>query len=174
MTEPSLKSSLLSAACLVLTVWLAGCGGSAIQNLPSSQNARCDSTSLWAGRPALSGLQIPDNNSSGILVNWDNQNCSLKSVASARVDICLSHSSPADLDWSITPPDSARALALPAPSLSGSSCDSGQGQLQTIPLLSAIGSNPVTQGRWALQVKDRALGNSGTLIQWRLVLEGEQ
>lgn len=169
-----MKSSLLTAVCLVLTFWLAGCGGSQVQGSQSFQNANCDSTTLWAARPALSGLQIPDNNASGIVVTWDNQNCSLKSVSSARVDVCLSHSSPADLDWSIVTPDSARALALPAPSLSGSSCDSGQGQLQTIPLLSALEPDPDTQGRWTLQVKDRVLGNTGALIQWRVILQGQQ
>jgi subtilisin-like proprotein convertase family protein len=165
-------------ACLGLagSLILAGCGGSPVQESSTLRDATCDSTSLWAGRPALSGLQIPDNNTSGITVTWDNQNCSLKSVSSARIEVCLAHTSPADLSWSILPPtpNSALALALPSPTPLGSSCDSGQGQLQSIQMLSAIGTGPVTQGRWALQVKDRALGNTGTLIQWRLILQGLQ
>jgi subtilisin-like proprotein convertase family protein len=156
--------------CLIL----AGCGGSQVQESSTLRDATCDSTSLWAGRPALSGLQIPDNNTSGITVTWDNQNCSLKSVSSARIEMCLTHTSPADLSWSILPPNSALAVALPSPTPLGSSCDFGQGQLQSIQLTSAIGTGPVTQGRWALQVKDRALGNTGTLIQWRLILQGLQ
>jgi subtilisin-like proprotein convertase family protein len=65
-------------------------------------------------------------------------------------------------------------LTLPLPIQIGSSCDSGQGQLHSIHLLSSIGSNPVTQGRWTLQVKDRALGNTGTFRQWRVILQGLQ
>ncbi len=164
----------LACVGLVGSLILAGCGGSQVQESSTLRDVTCDSTSLWAGRPALSGLQIPDNNTSGITVTWDNQNCSLKSVSSARIEMCLAHTSPADLSWSILPPNSALALTLPSPTPLGSSCDSEQGQLQSIQLLSAIGTGPVSQGRWALQVKDRSLGNTGTLIQWRLILQGLQ
>lgn len=156
------------------SLFLAGCGGSEVQDSRFLVDTTCDSTNLWAGRPALSGLQIPDNPTSGITVTWDNQNCSLTSVSSAKLEICMNHTNPLDLEWSITPPNSTRTLALPLATPLGASCDSGQGQLHSIHLLSTIGFNPVTQGRWALQVKDRVLGNAGTLIQWRVILQGLQ
>ena len=153
---------------------LAGCGGSEVHDSPTLRSATCDSTNLWAGRPALSGLQIPDNNTNGITVTWDNQNCSLRSVSSAKLEVCMNHTSTTDLDWSITPPNSTNALALPLPTPLGLSCDSGQGELHSLHLLSTIGSDPNTQGRWTLQVSDRVLGNTGTLIQWRVILQGLQ
>lgn len=167
------RFGLLSVA-LAGSLLLAGCGGSEAQDSRILVSATCDSTLLWAGRPALSGLQIPDNNTSGITVTWDNQNCSLTSVSSAKLEICLNHTNPVDLEWSLMPPNSASSLTLPSPALLGSSCDSGQGQLHSIHLLPTLGSNPFTQGRWALQVKDRVLGNTGTLIQWRVILQGLQ
>ena len=164
-----LIGAVLSGALL-----LVGCGGSTVQDSPALKSATCDSTNLWAGRPAQSGLQIPDNNANGITVTWDNQNCSLKSVSSAKLEVCMDHTNPADLEWSILPPTSTSALTLPLPIQIGSSCDSDQGQLHSIHLLSAIGSNPVTRGRWTLQVKDRALGNTGTFRQWRVIVQGLQ
>jgi subtilisin-like proprotein convertase family protein len=162
--------------CVALTgsLILAGCGGSEVQGSRTLEIATCDSTNLWAGRPALSGLQIPDNNTSGITVTWDNQNCSLTSVSTAKLEICLNHTNPVDLEWSIAPPNSTNTLALPLPTHLGVSCDFDQGQLHSLDLLSTTGSNPVTQGRWALQVKDRALGNTGTFRQWRVILQGLQ
>ena len=164
----------LFGAVLAITLLLAGCGGTEAQDSHNRVSATCDSTILWAGRPALSGLQIPDNNNDGITVTWDNQNCTLTSVSTAKLEICLNHTNPVDLEWSIAPPNSTNTLALPLPTHLGVSCDFDQGQLHSMDLLSTTGSNPVTQGRWALQVKDRALGNTGTLIQWRVILQGLQ
>lgn len=168
----------LIGAVLSGTLLIVGCGGSEVPNsVPDSapqQSASCDSTNLWAGRPALSGLQIPDNNANGITVTWDNQNCNLRSASAAKLEICMNHTSPIDLEWSITSPNSANGLVLPLPTPLGLSCDTEQGQLHSIGLLSVIGSNPVTQGRWTLHVKDRVLGNTGTFRQWRVILQGLQ
>jgi subtilisin-like proprotein convertase family protein len=168
-----IRFGLLCAA-LAGSLFLASCGGSGAQDSRTLLSATCDSTNLWAGRPALSGLQIPDNNNDGITVTWDNQNCTLTSVSTAKLEICLNHTNPVDLEWSIAPPNSTNTLALPMPTHLGVSCDFDQGQLHSLDLLSTTGSNPVTQGRWALQVKDRALGNTGTFRQWRVILQGLQ
>ena len=162
----------LIGAVLSGTLLLVGCGGSEVQDSPALKSAMCDSTKLWAGRPAQSGLQIPDNNANGITVTWDNQNCSLKSVSSAKLEVCMDHTNPVDLEWSITAPNSTSALALPSPTLAGSSCDFGQGQLHSISILSALSSAPITQGLWTLQVKDNVLGDTGTFRQWRVILQG--
>jgi subtilisin-like proprotein convertase family protein len=98
----------------------------------------------------------------------------LRSVSSAKLELCMHHTSPTDLEWSITPPNSTNGLVLPLPTQLGRSCDSGQGQLHSLHLLSTIGSDPITQGRWTLKVKDRVLGHTGSLIQWRVVFEGLQ
>jgi subtilisin-like proprotein convertase family protein len=164
----------LPRAVLAGTLLLAGCGGTEVQDSRNLVSATCDSTTLWAGRPALSGSQIPDNNNIGITVTWDNQNCTLSSLSSAKLEICLNHTNPVDLEWSIAPPNSTTTLALPLPTHLGLSCDSRQGQLHSLDLLSTTGFNPVTQGRWTLQVKDRAPGNTGTFIQWRVILQGLQ
>jgi subtilisin-like proprotein convertase family protein len=154
------------------TLILVGCGGSEAQDSRHLMDATCDSTHLWAGRPALSGLQIPDNDTNGITVTWDNQNCNLRAISSARLEICMNHTKPADLEWSITSPNSISAMDLPSPALVHSSCDQGQGQLHSISILSALNSNPITQGLWTLQVKDSVLGNTGTFRQWRVILQG--
>ena len=167
------KFGLLGAV-LASTLLLAGCGGTEVQDSHNRVSATCDSTILWAGQPALSGLQIPDNNNIGITVTWDNQNCALTSVSTAKLEICMNHTNPVDLEWSITTPNSTNSLALPLPTPLGVSCDFDQGQLHSLDLLSTTGTNPVTKGRWALQVKDRALGNTGTFRQWRVILQGLQ
>jgi subtilisin-like proprotein convertase family protein len=164
----------LVCASLAGALILASCGGTEVSDTRTLRDAACDSNNLWAVIQRQSGLQIPDNNASGITVSWDNQNCSLQSVSSAKLEVCLAHTSPTDLSWSITPPNTTTPLTLPSPTPLGSSCDSGQGQVHSTLLLSTIGSTPVTQGRWTLQVKDSVLGNTGTLIQWRVSLQGLQ
>ncbi len=153
---------------------LVGCGGTEVQDSRNLVSATCDSTILWAVQSDSSGSQIPDNNNIGITVTWDNQNCTLTSVSTAKLEICLNHTNPVDLEWSIAPPNSTNTLALPLPTPLGMTCDTRQGQLHSLDLLSTTGSNPVTQGRWALNVKDRALGNTGTFRQWRVILQGLQ
>ena len=165
----------LPEAVLASTLLLAGCGGSEVQDSRHLVSATCDSTILWAVQSPPSGSQIPDNNNDGITVTWDNQNCSLTSVSTAKLEICLNHTNPVDLEWSIAPPNSTNTLALPLPTPLGMTCDTHQGQLHSLDLLSTTGSNPVTKGRWALNVKDRDSGNfSTTLIQWRVILQGLQ
>lgn len=164
----------LPGAVLAGALLLVGCGGTEVQDSRNLVSATCDSTILWAGRPALSGSQIPDNDIDGITVTWDNQNCTLTSVSTAKLEICMNHTNPVDLEWSITPPNSTNTLALPSPTPLGVSCDFDQGQLHSLDLLPTTGTNPVTKGPWALQVKDRALGNTGTFRQWRMILQGLQ
>lgn len=170
-----------------LALFLAGCGGGGSSNQsntppndPADQgrSASCDSTLLWAAEPTPSGSLIPDNNSTGLTRQWNNESCALTTVTSARLDICLSHSAPSDLVWSITPPSATRsgpsALTLSAPNnwnSTGNACDSGQGKQQSFDLL-AVTTLPTTSGRWTLQVSDLKAFDNGTLIQWRVRLEG--
>ena len=167
---------LLRTICVLgLLGWLAGCGGGGSGNTPNLRSATCDSTTLWAASPATNGSTIPDNNTTGISVTWDNQNCSLQSVSSAMLEICLSHTQPTDLLWTIKPPNSGTALNVTAPvnwNTTGSSCDSGQGKFQRIDLLPTVQNTVVTQGLWTLNVSDRISGDTGTLIQWRVIVQG--
>lgn len=135
----------------------------------------CDSTALWAARPANSGSRIPDNNDTGVTVTWDNQNCKLKTLTAATLEICLNHPRPADLVWTLNPPSSGAVLTPTAPAnwnANGVSCDSGQGVLQTLSLLPADIATTTPRGNWALKVKDTLSGEEGFLIQWRVQLQG--
>lgn len=157
---------------------LASCGGGSSPPDTARMSASCDSTALWAAAPSASGTAIPDNNPSGISVTWDNQACSLQSVSSAVLEICLNHSSPADLAWTITPPASTNTLALTAPgnwNASSTVCgDAGptQGKLQRVDVPQSALSYAGNRGRWTLHVSDQTLGNAGTLIQWRVIVQG--
>lgn len=172
-----MRSFSWTLACLGLTGLLTACGGGS--NPPDNKvSASCDSTALWAAAPSASGTAIPDNNPTGIAVTWDNQACSLQSVSSAVLEICLNHSAPADLTWTLTPPSSSNTLALTAPgnwNASTTVCgDAGptQGKLQRMDVPQSALSYAGNRGRWTLHVSDQALGNAGTLIQWRVIVQG--
>ncbi|PUE12997.1 proprotein convertase P-domain-containing protein [Limnohabitans sp. T6-20] len=181
LSELCMRSPFWLATLFAATCFLAACGGggggtpvSDAPNPASSVSTTCDSRILWAANPATSGTAIPDNNTSGISVTWDNQNCSLTSVSSATLEICLNHQRPADLVWKITPP-SGSPLTVTAPTdwnATGTACDSGQGKLQRIDLLPTVQSSVKTLGLWTLNVSDQNAGDVGTLIQWRVVVQG--
>ncbi len=135
----------------------------------------CDSGNLWAAQPSPNGTRIPDNSSAGITVTWDNQTCSIQSLTAATLDVCLDHDQPTELLWTVVRPSIGSALNLSAPNnwnSTGTSCDSGQGKLQRIDLLRAVQSVGTAQGSWALRVSDARSGTEGTLIQWRVNLQG--
>jgi subtilisin-like proprotein convertase family protein len=76
--------------------------------------------------------------------------------------------------WKITPP-SGNPLTVTAPADwngTGTACDSGQGKLQRIDLLPTVQSSVKTLGLWTLSVSDQTAGIEGTLIQWRVVVQG--
>lgn len=164
------------APILVISGLLASCGGGSEPKSSDRVSVICDSSTLWAARPSLSGLTIPDNNPSGISVTWDNQNCTLQTVSSVALDICLKHDQPTDLSWTITPPSPTNAITLVPPAswnTLGTACgDQGptQGQLHRIELPTTNISS--ARGLWTLQVKDQVLGTTGTLIQWRVIIQG--
>lgn len=172
-----MRSPFWTSALLTLTTLMASCGGGSPSTPPPPQSTMvtCDSTTLWAAHPSASGRAIPDNNVTGTSVSWDNQNCTLQTVTSATLDICLSHPRTADLSWRISSPGSGAGVTLNASpdwNANGTSCDSGQGKLQRIDFLHALTSTVNTRGIWTLQVKDQNLGDTGTLIQWRVILQG--
>ena len=183
LSEFCMRSPFWLVPLFAVTCFLAACGGGggggspasdAPSNPPGPVSTTCDSRTLWAANPAASGTRIPDNNTSGIAVNWDNQNCNLKSVSAATLEICLDHPRPADLVWTITSP-SANRLTVTAPTDwngTGTACDSGQGKLQRIDLLPTVQSSVKTLGLWTLNVSDQVTGIEGTLIQWRVVVQG--
>ena len=163
-------------ALFVLTCILSSCGGSAASTAPATVQATCDSGLLWA-MSTKSGARIPDNDSTGITLNWNNQTCALQSVRSATLDICLNHSKPSDLVWTITSPASATAMDITAPSnwsLTNDVCDGGQRKLQRIDLLPILTASIQPKGSWSLNVKDLSASSEGYLIQWHVNIQGLQ
>lgn len=173
-----MRSTLWTGILLTLTALLTSCGGGGAPpttNATPPTSSSCDTTTLWAAHPATSGRAIPDNDGTGVSVSWDNQNCTVRTLTSATLDICLSHTKPTDLAWTLSPPGSGAPLTLTSPAdwnTSGLSCDSGLGKLQRIDLLPMLTSTASTRGNWTLHVKDLMLGDTGTLIQWRILLVG--
>ena len=164
---------------LALTTLLASCGGGGSTPSTATQqqsiHETCDSSTLWAAHPEPSGLAIPDNNAAGISVSWDNQNCNLRTVSSAMLEVCLKHPKTSDLAWTINSPKGVEALTLNPPTdwnSSGTSCGSNGEKLHRIDLLPTVSPSIATRGIWSLKVKDEKLGDTGTLIQWRLVFQG--
>jgi subtilisin-like proprotein convertase family protein len=167
----------LTAALMVMTCLLASCGGGGDSNPKPLTEATCDSGTLWPNPDGESGLGIP-NNSSGIAVTWVFQTCALQSVTSISLDICLTHPTPADLIWKITSPSSGSPFTVNAPenwNATETTCDPvnrGSGKFQRIDLLPTVQANVTTQGRWTLHVSDPVGGSVGTLVQWRLLIQG--
>jgi subtilisin-like proprotein convertase family protein len=164
-----------TTALMALTALLVGCGGGGTGSPAQSVSVTCDSGNLWAAQPSRNGTRIPDNSSTGITVTWDNQNCSIQSLTAATLDVCLDHDQPTELVWTMTRPSTGTSLTISAPNdwnSTGTSCDSGQGKLQRIDLLQSVLGVGSTQGTWALRVSDATSGNEGTLIQWRVNLQG--
>ena len=160
---------------LCLTLGLAACGGGNSSTPAPLNSATCDSNALWAVPQSSNPLGIPENDPAGISVTWNNQNCALQSVTSAALEICLNHTSPSDLAWTIASPTSGSAAPFTAPSnwnTTGSSCATGAGKLQQINILSAVQSTAGAHGLWTLNVSDRSPGNTGTLVQWRVIVGG--
>jgi subtilisin-like proprotein convertase family protein len=172
-----MQSNLWTGILLSLTLLLTSCGGGSSSPATTQQpgHQTCDSTTLWAAHPATSGRAIPDNDSTGVSVSWDNQNCTIRTTTSATIEICLSHARTSDLSWSITPPGGFGALTFTHPAnwnTTGTACGLDQGKLQRIDLLPKLTSALNTRGIWTLHVKDQQLGDTGTLIQWRLLIQG--
>jgi subtilisin-like proprotein convertase family protein len=155
----------------MVALLLTACGGGEPTALLAE--ATCDSSRLWAAHPSTSGSAIPDNNSQGITVRWENQNCALKSVSSVKLELCLKHDRPSDLVWSLTHPSSTSPTNISVSNnwnTNDEICQFNSGKFQRVDL--HLGNNIATRGDWALQVKDTQLGDAGTLIQWRLISEG--
>lgn len=177
--DTCMPSTYWTSILLSLTTLLASCGGGgsspSIVTQQQSVHETCDSSTLWAAHPSTSGRAIPDNDVAGISVSWDNQNCNLRTVSSATLEVCLRHARTSDLVWTITSPAGVGALTFAPPTdwnTSGASCGFDQGKLQRIDLLPTLSSAVNTRGIWSLKVKDEKLGDTGTLIQWRLVFQG--
>ncbi|WP_322992624.1 proprotein convertase P-domain-containing protein [Limnohabitans sp.] len=174
-----MRSTLWTGLFLTLTAFLASCGGGGGSPPPTTTSTQpsatsCDSNILWAAHPATSGREIADNDGTGISVRWDNQNCSLRNISSATVEICLDHPRPRDLTWTISSPGFSAPLTLTPPADwngSGSACGSVPGKLQRIDLLTLV-TPTATRGNWTLNVKDQQLGVIGHLIQWRISISG--
>lgn len=169
-----MRSLIEIAALLAMTSLLVSCGGG---SSPSAQISAppCDSTTLWASQPAAFGRGIPDNNVSGISVSWDNQNCQIRSVTSAFIEVCLNHPRPSDLTWSVTPPNPGTSTTLTVSGnwiTNSTTCSSSGDKFQRIDLLPSLSSTVLTRGTWQLQVKDLIAGDTGTLNQWRVIIQG--
>jgi len=167
----------LTAALMVMTCLLASCGGGGDSNPKPLTEATCDSGTLAPDLNKVSGSRIPDNDSQGISVTWDSQNCSLQSVTSISLDICLTHDDPADLVWQITSPLSGSPLTVKASPdwASTDSCNlvaGASGKFQRFDLLPTVQTNVTTQGRWTLNVSDPVKNDEGILIRWRLLIQG--
>jgi subtilisin-like proprotein convertase family protein len=166
-----------TTALMALTGFLAGCGGGGSDGgTPAPTiSVTCDSGNLWAAQPSPNGSRIPDNSSSGITVTWVNQTCSIQSLTAATLDVCLDHDQPADLLWTIIRPSTGSSQTITAPNnwnSTGTSCETGPGKLQRINLLQAVPNVGTAQGTWTLRVSDSSSDNEGTLIQWRVNLQG--
>lgn len=169
-----MRSLIKIAALLAMTTLLVSCGGG---GAASSQSiaATCDSTTLWAIPSTDSGRGIPDNNATGTSVSWDNQNCQVRSVTSAFIEVCLNHPRPSDLTWSVTPPNPGTSTTLTVSGnwiTNSTTCSSSGDKFQRIDLLPSLSSTVVTRGTWQLQVKDLIAGDTGTLNQWRVIIQG--
>ena len=168
-----MRTSLGTVTSLMAALFLTACGGGS--EPPGTLIAdTCNSTRLWVVQSTKSGTAIPDNNSQGINVRWDNQNCALKSVSTATLGICLKHPSPSDLVWTITPPSGNAVLlsVLNSWNTSDISCNNNDGKFQNLNLVNSLGNSMRTQGDWVLKVSDQQSGDEGTFIQWQLTLEG--
>lgn len=174
-----MPSTLGTFILLTLATLLASCGGSSTPSsaiASPSPNASCDSTTLWAAHPAPSGRAIPDLDGTGISVNWDNQNCTVRTISSAVLEICLKHPRTSDLSWTLTPPAPGVPWTLTPPAnwnTSGTACGSDGEKMQRIDLLPTVSTTLRPVGNWTLNVKDQLLGDAGTLIQWRLLIQGQ-
>ena len=143
LAERWMTSPFWHAALLLMTCFLVSCGGGGSANPNATTLVTCDSQTLWAALPSPNGTAIPDQNIEGISVTFDNQNCALQSMRSASVEICLAHTRPADLQWTITSPGAASPLSLTVPdnwNASGTSCDSDRGRMQRIELVPPLAS----------------------------------
>ena len=169
-----MRSLFRTAALLPMTTLLVNCGGGGAPSSPSIA-ATCDSTTLWATPSTASGRGIPDNNATGTSVSWDNQNCQVRSVTSAFIEVCMNHPRPSDLAWSVIPPNSGTAIPL---NVSGnwitnsSTCNSSGDKFQRIDLLPSLSSTVAARGAWQLQVNDFIEFDIGTLNQWRVIIQG--
>ncbi|MFM8865697.1 MAG: proprotein convertase P-domain-containing protein [Limnohabitans sp.] len=165
-----------AALMLLVTTLLLGCGGGGGPDRSVTlQAVQCDSGNQWANTTSIAGARIPDNGTGSVTVSWNNQNCPLQSIATVTVDICLAHTRPADLAWTLTPPGGASAIPLSAPARwneTGTSCDAGQGRRQSIPLPASLPPGAPAQGLWTVQVSDRNPGDEGAWVQWRVQLAG--
>jgi subtilisin-like proprotein convertase family protein len=168
-----MRSPYKTAALIAMTTLLTHCGGG---GTPSNQSVApvCDSNTLWA-TDRSSGIGIPDNDMTGTSVSWDNQNCQIRSVTSAFIEVCLHHSRPSDLTWAVTTPNSVTSTPLTVSgnwTANSTTCSSSGDQFQRIDLLPSLPSNVVTRGIWRLEVKDLIRNDTGTLNQWRVIIQG--
>lgn len=111
-------------------------------------------------------LPIPDNNPTGAISSI--QVSEAVTVRSIQVVVELEHSFLGDVEVSLISP-SNQTLLLQGRTLGRRTSFKGTYSLQTTPLLARVIGRSA-QGRWQLRVTDNAIGDTGTLKGWQLML----
>ena len=129
-------------------------------------------------------LQYADGNSSGIGIpeggNWSTgvsqrlSGCAIERLQTIRLDLCLKHPSPGDLEARIEGPG-VTVTNLSGPStVEDAVCSALDPQARVLKLSTSASSSMASlNGDWRVQVSDRQSGyGSGTLIRWSMRLDG--
>lgn len=173
------KLSWIALVC-ILSAGLASCGGGGGGGTSGDSTTCSLGLSVYAdGNANGTGYAIAQGGPSTPAVARQLSNCTITSLQSARLSMCIQHTAPSELTAQLILPVTAPLVTTLTPNLSPSVedrsfCDFNNGTIYTMSIpTSTLASLPSFNVLWNSTVTDTVQNSqSGFLVSWSLLLSG--
>jgi hypothetical protein len=178
-----MRSSLWAAILLVTSCFLASCGGGGNSPPVASISTTCTlNLSIYAdGNANGSGYTIQQGGAPTPAVPRQLDGCTITTLESARLSMCIRHDDPSELNAQLIAPVSSPLLTHLTPNLTPSTedksfCDFNHGAVYAMDIpISALASLTSLNARWNASVTDTVQNNkAGIFVSWSLLLSGKK
>lgn len=163
----------LQTLCLLLAAGLlASCGGGGSPYVATTD----DSCTLSLPYPdgGSSGIAIPEGGLWSTGVSQRLSGCAIERLQTIRLDLCLKHPSPGDIEARIDGPGVSDMRLSGTSAVEDTVCSALDPQARLLKLSTSASSSMTSlNGDWRVQVRDNRSGyGSGSLIRWSMRLDG--
>ena len=179
-----MRSPLWLATLFATASFLAACGGGGVGESDAGQDKVSCALNLSTyadGNVAGSGYAIAQNGNLTQAVPRRLDGCAIRSLASARVSLCIRHAAPNELHAQLILPVTGPLWTQLTPHLLASAqdkrfCDFNNGSVYAMDIpIEALAALPSVNDRWNAAVIDTLQNNqSGSFISWSLLLTGNR